>query len=276
MELARLTLRRAMLDAQLAERMTVGNELEARTINDRQELALAGDDYGTWNDFNVTLLKKSFTTAEEADKYGQEGIFIGGLSTPSWGEVIADFRGPVHTRVQRLASLKERLGLFDEPGSTEAPGSTVDASRTDVFIVHGHDGEAKLTVARFVEQVTFRRPIILHEQPNRGRTIIEKFEEVAATTAFAIVLLTGDDVGSAVHAADTNPRARQNVLFEMGFFVGAVGRDRVAILYEDGVELPSDVSGLLYTRLDAAGAWKLELAREMREASISVDLNAAT
>ena len=71
-------------------------------------------------------------------------------------------------------------------------------------------------------------------------------------------------------------RARQNVVFELGFFIGALGRSRVAVLYEDGVELPSDMNGILYTILDAQGAWRIGLGRELRAAGFAVDLNRAT
>ena len=88
-----------------------------------------------------------------------------------------------------------------------------------------------------------------------------------------MILLTGDDEGGIRGSGNYHPRARQNVVFELGFFVAALGRSRVAVLYEEGVELPSDMSGVLYTPLDAGGAWKLALARELRAANLDVDLN---
>jgi len=105
--------------------------------------------------------------------------------------------------------------------------------------------------------------------------IIEKLEEFAATAAFAVVLLTADDCGGSGQTAERRPRARQNVVFELGYFIGALGRSRVAVVYEDGVELPSDMNGILYTVLDPAGAWKLGLGRELRAAGFAVDLNRA-
>jgi predicted nucleotide-binding protein len=115
--------------------------------------------------------------------------------------------------------------------------------------------------------------IILHEQPNSGRTIIEKFEDYATRAGFAVVLLTGDDQGGSIGSGKTEPRARQNVVFEMRFFIGALGRARVAVLYDKGVELPSDMSGVLYTERDAGGGWRMDLAREMDAAGLAVDLN---
>lgn len=157
--------------------------------------------------------------------------------------------------------------------SEETSGS---AAGDRVFIVHGHDGSAKHETARFLRALTGHEPIILHEQPNRGRVLIEKFEESAAATGYAVVLLTGDDVGRAKTAPseDDQLRGRQNVVFEMGFFFGAFGRERVAILQESGVEQPGDVQGLVYINLDRDGGWKAKLAAEIQSSGISVDWTA--
>ena len=144
---------------------------------------------------------------------------------------------------------------------------------TKVFLVHGQDGDTKQQVATFLEGILGERPVILHEQPNRGRTLIEKFEDHAAEVGFAVVLLTSDDVGAAKEERTHNPRARQNVVFEHGFFVAKLGRGRVVAIHEEGVELPSDLDGVLYQPLD--GDWQMGLARELEGAGFSVDLSAA-
>jgi predicted nucleotide-binding protein len=146
---------------------------------------------------------------------------------------------------------------------------------TTIFVVHGRSEAPKQSVARFLQQVSELQPTILHEQPNGGRTIIEKFEDHAANAAFAVVLLTGDDEGGLIGSGERRRRARQNVVFELGFFIGRLGRGRVAVLHEEDVELPSDISGVLYTPLDPSGAWMMELAREMIAAGIDLDLNRA-
>lgn len=140
----------------------------------------------------------------------------------------------------------------------------------DIFIVHGHDEAARETTARFIEQLGLR-PIILHEQANQGLTLIEKFEKYAQVT-FAVVLLTPDDIGgSATTPNARQPRARQNVILELGYFLGNLGRNRVCALYKSGVELPSDMSGVVYIAMDDLGAWKRALAREFKAAGIEVD-----
>lgn len=141
-----------------------------------------------------------------------------------------------------------------------------------VFIVHGHDHGVKETVARFIENLGLE-PIILHEQPNEGRTVIEKFEEHAVAD-FAIVLFTPDDIGHpAKHPEEAKPRARQNVVLELGFFIGSLSRKRVAVIHTGDVEIPSDYSGVLYLPLDGAGAWKFLLAKEMSACGMSIDMN---
>ena len=111
------------------------------------------------------------------------------------------------------------------------PESGPPKSTNQVFVIHGHDESARESVARFLEKLELE-PIILHEQPNKGRTIIEKFEDYA-DVRFAVVLLTPDDVGAVKDRADDlRPRARQNVVFEFGFFIGKLGRERVCALGE--------------------------------------------
>jgi predicted nucleotide-binding protein len=142
-----------------------------------------------------------------------------------------------------------------------------------LFIVHGHDTEAKETVARFTERLGLES-IILHEQPNSGRTIIEKFE-IYADVGFAVVLLTPDDLGAPASRSDElKGRARQNVILELGYFLGKLTRRRVCALYKSGVEIPSDYQGVLYVELDPAGAWRTKLAQELVEAGFSINLEA--
>jgi predicted nucleotide-binding protein len=141
----------------------------------------------------------------------------------------------------------------------------------NVLVVHGHNDEAKQAVARFIEQLDLH-PVIVHEQPSRGRTIIEKFES-CSNVGFAVVILTRDDVAGPNGAGDQSFRARQNVVFEMGYCIGKLGRNRVCALHEDGVELPSDMSGVVYVSYDSLGAWKLQLAKEIRAAGIEIDMN---
>lgn len=139
-----------------------------------------------------------------------------------------------------------------------------------VFIVHGHDEGARETVARFIEAVGLS-PIILHEQANKGMTIPEKLA-AHSNVGFAVVLLTPDDEGRKKGAAKWQARPRQNVLLELGYFVGRLGRDRVCALLKGDLEIPSDYVGVAYTPLDDAG-WRQKLAQELDAAGYEIDWN---
>lgn len=139
-----------------------------------------------------------------------------------------------------------------------------------VFIVHGHDKLALESLARFLEKLGLEATI-LQEVPNQGKTLIEKFEG-ASNVGYAVVLLTPDDVGAAVSASDSNVRARQNVVFELGYFVGKLGRGKVCLLKKGDVEIPSDLAGVVYTDIDDAGGWKIKLVTELRAANMKLNL----
>ena len=143
-----------------------------------------------------------------------------------------------------------------------------------VFVVHGHDEGAKESIARFLEKLGFE-PIILHEQASGGRTIIEKVEHYGEV-AFAVVLLTPDDIGGSISNPEVQqPRARQNVILELGYFIGRLGRPHVTALVKEGVERPSDIDGVVYVAMDSTGGWRVQVAREMKAAGLDVDLNLA-
>lgn len=140
-----------------------------------------------------------------------------------------------------------------------------------IFIVHGQDVSAKESMARFIERLGYEA-VILHEQANRGGTIIEKIE-ANRDVGFAIVLLTPDDEGRKMGDANLAPRARQNVLLELGYFMAYLGRPNVCAIRRGDVDMPSDFAGVVWTDLDSAGAWKTSLGRELAAAGYSVDWN---
>jgi predicted nucleotide-binding protein len=138
-----------------------------------------------------------------------------------------------------------------------------------VFVVHGREDGIKSEVAHWLSRSGLD-DIILHQQPNLGRTIITKFQEVAADAAFAVVIMTPDDVGG-LKSAEMAARARQNVIFELGFFIGKLGPSRVAALVVGDVEKPSDFDGVVYIAYDKRGGWKFDLAREFKALRIPFD-----
>lgn len=156
-----------------------------------------------------------------------------------------------------------------KPENEPAKAQALISSR--VFIVHGHDEALKEKTARFVEKLGYEA-IILHEQASQGKTIIEKIE-AHSDVGFAIVLYAPDDLGNAkadAGAGKLSPRARQNVVFEHGYLMAKLGRSHVAALVTDKVELPSDVSGVVYIE---SSNWQIDLAKEMKAAGYDIDLN---
>lgn len=140
------------------------------------------------------------------------------------------------------------------------------------FIVHGHDTESKLSLKDYLQNtLDFPEPVILHQQPNQGRTVIEKFEDCSGEIDVAFILLTPDDIGGALKG-EQKERARQNVIFELGFFVGKFGRKsgRTILLHKGDLEIPSDLGGVIYINIsngiESAGE---EIRRELQNITSS-------
>lgn len=196
--------------------------------------------------------------------------------------------GPVGEQVNRQAwssgsnkmmnlfnTMKEEILLFDTTADTAAVQPDQVEVGDKVFIVHGRDESMKQSVARVLEKLGLE-PIILHEQPDRGRTIIEKFIDYS-NVGFALVLLSPDDMAYQRNAdpESAKPRARQNVILELGYFLGKLGRDRVVALHtqDEGFEMPSDYSGVLFVPFDISGRWQFDLVRELKASGYEVDAN---
>jgi predicted nucleotide-binding protein len=170
---------------------------------------------------------------------------------------------------QAIESLQEQLEEA-EPKAVEPKLSTPTKTFSrKIFVVHGHEDAPRETVARFLGNAEFN-PIILHEQASGGRTIIEKIE-AHGDVGFAVVLLTPDDEGCK-KGESPKPRARQNVVLELGYFIGRLGRNRVcALKVGENLELPSDFGGVAYVPFDSGGGWRQTLLRELEAAGFDVD-----
>jgi predicted nucleotide-binding protein len=267
--------------------------LVSKTITNKEMLKEAEQALWKWSSYNQELLRRMFDNEEYAEAYSRAGApMVMVLGESSLSEEMRDYVDTFKAKIEYLDNLAERIDLIDlsPEVSTSSPGSPGEdnpaiskkvsvVSDTKVFVVHGQDNETKTVVARFIEHCGLI-PIILHEQTDQGRTIIEKFEQIS-DVGFAVVLLTPDDVGGLRNDVNNNPgnlkpRARQNVILELGYFIGKLGRSRVCALKRGDVELPSDFSGVVYTPYDGADeGWKIKLARELRAAGFDVDLNKA-
>lgn len=269
-----LVVPRSDASERLSRQVERGKQLKNQEISNEDTLKDASTEYSRWNSYNYELLTRLFDSNTIAENYA--GWNFGGLSMDvPFNRRMNYFREKVDYKINKSEDIWGRLELIPEPMESTATRSNLRRTGADsrkVFVVHGHDDATKQTIARFLERLDLE-VIILHEQPGGGRTIIEKFED-HADVAFAVVLLTPDDVGFPRDKLENGkPRARQNVVFEMGYFVGVLGCGKVCTLYGEGVELPSDLAGVEYVPLDAGGAWRFTLAREIKQSGLDVDLN---
>ncbi|QPW49744.1 nucleotide-binding protein [Bacillus thuringiensis] len=187
-----------------------------------------------------------------------------------WEEGKNSIIGTVDVIIKML-SLESSLPKKSELDLSASP------QNNKVFIVHGHDEAMKLHVKDTLTRLNLE-PIILHEQLDQGDTVIEKFEREAKNVSFAIILLSPDDRGKAVNDDIYRPRARQNVILELGYFTGKLGRNRTFNLVknpspQERIEQPNDISGVIYHEFDSAGGWKLKLSQSLKGAGYNIDLS---
>lgn len=276
-----LTVLRSMAAEKISDRIKKAEPLKDPEIRTHADFELIKREYEKWSDYNEELLQRLFDNdvikKEYEYAYPQSDVSVSPFGEgPNLREEFRNYKDTVSIKIHTLESILERLELIPESSGILGIGPVEKSSKPigpEVFLVHGHNEGIKQTVARYIEKLDLR-PIILHEQPNEGRTIIEKFEKYS-TVSYAVILLTPDDVGASIDEKDNLKfRARQNVILELGFFLGRLGRERVCALYTRDVEIPSDYKGVLYISLDD-GAWQLLLARELKSAGLKVDLNKA-
>ena len=222
-------------------------------------------DHVAWYDETIVTLDALF--ASKANNYFsvQSGFEFSYIR--SRGRV---FKGANLDRAEGI--IKRMINWLDDIGAPTVSASKVIES-SKVFIVHGHDEAAREKVERLIEKIGLE-PVVLNKQANGGKTILEKIE-AHGEVGFAVVLFTADDLGGSIrNSSPTEHRPRQNVLLELGYFWGKIGRDRVCLLNAIGSSISSDLAGLGYTSLDERGAWRLELVKELKYAGYTVDANA--
>ena len=252
--LPRLTVSREKAKKKIQARITEGEQL-LYTSEDHEDRLRA---YESWSEYNETLLASLFDGNTEYINYKRftRSVIESPLSPSAYTRV--------RDSISSLERIYEELDLYEE--YSEPTNATQHSFGNDIFIVHGRDDGAKDSVARVVSEDLELKPIILQEQPDKGDTVIEKLERCSSNVGYAIALVTPDDIGALKNKEndDLNPRARQNVVFELGYFIGKLGRERVCLLLKDQVELPSDIGGIVYIYMDPNSGWKAKLHQNIR------------
>ena len=237
------------------------------------ELDTFEKEYHSWVDYYKELLKQAFDIKENdyLRDFENAGIYVW-MGTEDVMEVYRMLIGEQKAVLERLITKLPLLPKTDTGTESKKAIGLKAPSTNKVFIVHGHDSNVRNEAELLVKQLDLD-PVVLFKKPNMGDTIIEKLFRESNDAAFAIVLYTKCDEGKAVEETDYKPRARQNVVFEHGLMCGLLGRNKVVALVEDGVEVPGDLSGVVYIPLDSAKRWQFDLAREMKAVGLPIDLN---
>lgn len=234
------------------------------------------DDYRKWNTYNQELLKQSFNIQDNgySSSYNSCGMHLLYCRDKDYAELT---KLELEEKIKKLEIFIETADLLPCDIKDEKEMKTqVNANSKRVFIVHGHDDELRTKVELFLRQLNLD-PVVLFKESSAGRTIIEKIEKESSDIAFAIVLYTpcdmGNDKKNINKLEDLLPRARQNVVFEHGYMCALLGREKVCALCANDVEIPGDLSGIVYVSADDAGMWRYVIAREMKAVGMKVDLN---
>ena len=259
---------------QLIARIKIGEELLARQVQTQSQLNLAQKEYEIWNDQNSILLKQSFNDPQNEYKVGYDYINVKGgfFSSNSFEEIKMYLTQDLKIKVEYLTKLVEKLPKikYKERKVTVYKTEIKEiTSNNKVFIIHGHNDEIKSDVTRILEKLGIE-PITLHEKTNEN--LIEIIEN-NADAAFAIVLLSDDDLGKAQEENSLNPRAGQNVILELGYFIGKLGINRVCALHNNKIELPGDKHDLVYIPIDSSAHWQIDLAKKLKAAGYRIDIN---
>ena len=245
------------------------------------------DDYN-WVKSNSALIDNTISdsllnryTSKGSMSYLNDDRYIELLTNPNvlqnFASQIFGFSGGFDLRSINLISVAKKFikNYLLEVGEEDEVEEKIKLTR-EIFIVHGKNKEMKESVARTCEKLKLK-PIILHEQRNQGKTVIEKFEKYS-DVGFAIILLSPDDKGyhRDIDPSNAKLRARQNVIFEFGYFVGKIGRKNVVALYleDDNFEMPTDLSGIIYIPYDKNDAWKYKLISELQSSGYDISKDA--
>lgn len=222
-------------------------------------------EYGKWNGFNTELLKRSFTN--QGGEYLKKYKDCGNTLLYSNLNKVDFLKALIKEQIDELQTIETQLPLIPVVEGVK-DDSRLEEKRNmkQVFVVYGHDKELKLEVEAFLKDDLKLEVIALDEKPNRGKTIIEKFEHYSKDAGYAVILMSPDDtmeVDGLIYK-----QARQNVVLELGYFMAKLGRTNVCVVIKGKVEKPSDISGILH--LPFEGNWKNDLRGELIAAGMEI------
>jgi predicted nucleotide-binding protein len=278
--MTKLLVSREQVNGVLLERIRIGEDLVTKEVvakkagGHRDWISLFAD----WRDHTMAELRAVYDdkVVPIEFEFATESV-----DTSSSLTDFSNKQESLDSGLKKLRDLIDRLELAVEPRDLQSdvaaavPGGerVAGPANRNVFLVHGREASGfREAAARFLEKLGLNA-VILAEQANEGRTLIEKFEDKALEVGYAVVLLTPED--SAYGLSDQPPtrpnRARQNVILELGYFMARLGRKRVVALLQEGVEVPTDILGIAYIPLDESGAWRTLLARELAAAGFEID-----
>ena len=250
--------------SRLEERIQKGRDIRSTKITSHDQVETFKQEYDKWNSYNFEYLRRIFSTEEFAIEYnwaGATGARVV-MHRPTPGEEISRLFTKIDGKTSTIESIIERLELIPLASSASVPSGVIapdnNPQRTNkIFIVHGHDEIAKTSLEVFLRELGLE-PVVLHRQADEGLTVIEKFEK-HSDVGYAFIILTPDEI--AYLKADEEKedsdrkkerRARPNVIFEFGYFVGKLGRPKVCCLHTGDVTLPSDVNGMIYKKYSSS------------------------
>lgn len=246
----------------LQKQIDKGKTILEGQIKNVPSLRTAEKLYNHWNSENYDILKKVFRFADIARDYSTSiwsigGILISDLKVP---EKVEKLHGNIHFKISKLDSILHSIRLVSE--TKEA-----SADRGKVFFIHGTDCHTSSLVLSFIRALGLQ-PIIMKELAHAGKTIITEIRK-RAEVKYAICLLTPDNLGG-VSAHELHFRADQNVILELGIFVGRLGRENVSSLFVEGVELPEDFHAFEHIEIDRTNEWKEALLKELTQAGFEI------
>jgi len=265
----RLTRPKEEVAQRLADFISEGEGIAAGPFRIEDDLHKARSLLTVWNEAGTTYLTRAFDDDSYARRFGGGFERNRAIMFLGWEAGIENLQGDVREKVTQLQAVLRVLPELEEASGRPGEKSRPNELNNRVFLVHGHDHAMRNEVHLHLNHLGLE-VVVLSDRPNVGRSLIEKFI-AEAEVSYAVVLLSPDDlVGESSDDEPPELRARQNVIFELGYFVGRLGRGAVCLVRKGDVEIPSDLTGVVYTNW--ASDWRMELTRELRAAGIPVDL----